>query len=46
VVISEREYHDLTTPAVSFVDFLRQSPLVGAKLDLSRDRSSDREIDL
>ena len=46
VVISQVEYKNLTTPAISFVDFLQQSPLVGLKLDLTRDQSPDRDIEL
>jgi hypothetical protein len=30
----------------NIVDFFRQSPLVGLKLDLKRDRSFARDIDL
>ncbi len=46
VVISQKEYLALTTPAISLVDFFRNSPLVGLHLDLSRDKSSNRDIDL
>ena len=46
VVISQAEYKSLTTPAISLVDFFRKSPLVGLDLDLSRDKSSNRDIDL
>jgi len=46
VVISQEEYKTLTTPAISLVAFLRQSPLVGLRLDLSRDKSSGRDVDL
>lgn len=46
VVISQKEYQSLTTPTISLVDFFRQSPLVGLRLDLSRDKSSSRDIDL
>lgn len=46
VVISEEEYTSLTTPAISLVDFFRQSPLVGLQLDLSRDKSLNRDIKL
>jgi antitoxin Phd len=46
VVISEKEYQLLTTPTISLVDFFRKSPLVGLQLDLSRDKSDNRDIDL
>jgi antitoxin Phd len=46
VVISEFEYKSLITPSISLVDFFRQSPLVGLHLDLSRDKSLNRDIDL
>lgn len=46
VVISQKEYKSLTTPAISLVEFFRKSPLVGLHLDLSRDKSSNRDIDL
>lgn len=46
VVISQKEYNSLTIPAVSVVDFFRKSPLVGLDLDLSRDKSLNRDIDL
>ena len=46
VVISQSEYKSLTTPAISLVKFFRQSPLVGLHLDLSRDQSPNRDIDL
>jgi len=46
VVISQKEYQSLTTPAISLVDFFRKSPLVGLHLDLSRDKSPTRDVDL
>jgi len=46
VVISQEEYDKITSPAISLVEFLRKSPLVGLQLDLSRDKSTDRDIDL
>ena len=46
VVISQKAYKALITPKISIVDFFRTSPLVGLKLDLSRDKSSNRDIDL
>ncbi|MCD6025593.1 MAG: prevent-host-death family protein [Solimicrobium sp.] len=46
VVISQNEYKFLTTPLISLIDFFRQSPLVGLNLDLSRDKSPNRDFDL
>lgn len=46
VVISQKEYQSLTTPTISPVEFFRKSPLVGLHLDLSRDKSLTRDIDL
>jgi antitoxin Phd len=46
VVISQEEYKNLITPKISLIDFFRKSPLMGLKLDLSRDKSPNREIDL
>lgn len=46
VVISQHAYHSLIVPQISLVQFFRQSPLVGLKLDLERDNSGERDIDL
>jgi antitoxin Phd len=46
VVISQEEYQALVTPAISVIDFFRNSPLRGLHLDLSRDKSVNRDIDL
>ncbi len=46
VVISQKEYKSLTTPAISLVEFFRKSPLVGLNLNLSRDKSLNRDVDL
>ena len=45
VVISKREYDKLTKPKGSFVEFLRNSPLMGVKMDLKRDDSLTRDVD-
>ena len=37
VVISQKEYEELTSPSVSLVSFLRKSPLKGVNLDFTRD---------
>lgn len=46
VVISQKEFQSLTTPSISVIDFFRKSPLVGLDIDLSRDKSPNRKIDL
>jgi prevent-host-death family protein len=46
VVLSADEYRRLTRPAVSLVDFFRSSPLVGVDLDLDRDRTPLRDVEL
>jgi antitoxin Phd len=46
VVLSKAEYNRLRKSQTSLVDFFRQSPLVGAPLDLERDQSLPRDIDL
>jgi len=46
VVISQKDYQKLTTPAFSIVEYFRHSPLYGLNLNLSRDKSQNREIDL
>lgn len=46
VVISQKDYEALATPPGSLVDFFQNSPLQGLKLDLSRDKSPNRDIDL
>lgn len=46
VLLSVKEYSRLTKPKVSFVKFLRHSPLVNIKIDLERNKSLSRDIDL
>jgi antitoxin Phd len=48
VLISKEEYDRLVKPKISFVDFLRKSPLVGLDIELkiNRDKSKTRDIDL
>ncbi len=46
IVISKKEYLTLVEPKLSFLDFIRSSPLVGAKLRIDRDSSLTRDIDL
>jgi prevent-host-death family protein len=44
VLISVKEYENLTTKKESFVNFMRHSPLVGLDLKLERDKSQPRKI--
>ena len=47
VVLSQKDYDALTGKSkVSFVKFLRSSPLVGANLKLTRDKSKNRDVAL
>ncbi|HTP34147.1 MAG TPA: type II toxin-antitoxin system prevent-host-death family antitoxin [Candidatus Acidoferrales bacterium] len=49
VMISDEQYHRLTAKAhqpKSIVQFFRESPLAGVKLDLERDKDTGREIEL
>jgi prevent-host-death family protein len=49
VMISEEEYQQLTSKSrqpKSLVQFFRQSPLAGIKLDLDRGHDPDRNVDL
>jgi prevent-host-death family protein len=46
VIVSNEEYKKLLKSQSSLLEFFRQSPLVGAELDLERDRSFPRETQL
>ncbi|WP_051929246.1 type II toxin-antitoxin system prevent-host-death family antitoxin [Thermopetrobacter sp. TC1] len=46
VVISEEEYKRLSKDKPNFVEFLRSSPLRGVELEIDRDNSSMREVEL
>jgi antitoxin Phd len=49
VMLAEEQYEQLVGKSrqpKNIVDFFRQSPLVGLELDLKRDRSPARDIDL
>lgn len=46
IMLSKTEYDRLTKPKLSFVEFMRKSPLVGLKINLDRDKDLTREIDL
>jgi prevent-host-death family protein len=46
VVVSVHDYQELTKPEGSLVSFLRESPLVGADLDLERVEDYGRKVEL
>lgn len=46
VILSKKEYDKLTVQKPSFIQFLRQSPLMGLKLPLKRRVSKTRKVDL
>lgn len=46
IVMSRQEYDKLTKSKISFVNFMRKSPLVGLELSFKRDKSLTKEIDL
>ena len=46
VILSKAEYKRLLKSRTGLLDFFRRSPLVGIELDLKRDQSLPREIDL
>ena len=46
VVISSKEYERLKQPRGSFVSFMRQSPLYGVELDLTREQTPTRKTDV
>ena len=46
VIISYKQYASLTSPKSSFVQFLQHSPLAGVNLELERDKTPCREIEL
>ena len=46
VVISSEEYRKLEKPETKLVDFFRQSPLKGLQIEIERDKSPTRKIQL
>jgi antitoxin Phd len=46
VLLSHREYQRLRSRKPRFVEFIKSSPLAGVELEISRDRSPAREVDL
>ena len=46
VVLSRKDYDKLIKPKKSFIKLLRDSPLVGLDLNLKRDKSKNRDVNL
>lgn len=46
VILSKAEYNRLLKSQTSLLEFFRQSPLVGIDLDLERDQSLPRDVEL
>ena len=46
VVISKDEYERIKHPRGSLVDFMRKSPLYGVNIDLKREQTVTREVDV
>jgi prevent-host-death family protein len=46
VVISKEQYNKLLRPKLRFIDFINTSPLIGSGINLQRDSSLTRKIDL
>ena len=46
VLISQEEYARLTHPKLGFVEFMRQSPLLGLDLDTERLAGLTRDVEL
>jgi len=46
VILSKAEYERLQKSQAGLLEFFRQSPLVGVELDLERDQSPTRNIEL
>lgn len=46
VLLSTEDYQRLSGPKLSFVEFIRRSPLVGVDLDIRRSTSTTRRVRL
>lgn len=46
IILSKKQYVNLTSPKSSLVKFLQNSPLRGIDLDITRDKSPCRNIEL
>ena len=45
VVVSQTEFDELTHPKLSFVEFIRQSPLAGLNMDFAREQTLTSDIE-
>ena len=46
VIIAFEDYQKLNKPTSDIISFFKESPLSGMNIDLTRDKSTSREIDL
>jgi prevent-host-death family protein len=46
IILSKAEYNRLVKSQTSLLEFFRKSPLVGIELELERDSSVPRDVDL
>jgi antitoxin Phd len=46
VILSKVEFDKLVQPQQTFIEFIKQSPLVNSGIDLTRDSSLSRDIHL
>lgn len=46
VILSKKEYDRLLGKKINFLEFVNSSPFKGLNLDIERDRSTDRDIEL
>jgi len=46
VVMSQEDFQRLTAPRQGLAEFLKDSPLAGLDLDVERDKSPARDVDL
>jgi len=46
VIIAVEDYQKLKKPTSDLISFLKESPLSGINLDLTRDKRSSRDIEL
>lgn len=46
IVISSKEYQQLKRPRQNFVEFMRRSPLYGVELQLEREQTLTRKMDV
>lgn len=46
VMIAQKDYENLTTTNISVVEFFRKSPLVELEIEMVRDKTKTRDVDL